>query len=150
MRLLRGSVAGPSINDRTVAKEYFAINRDRLQFAWSNDKGEAVQNEYVFPNFEIGFVPNSKTVDQWADMLESFDKGDVLSALVSLGGRHLTEPQRHFAREPEGRKDAELFQRLIAGPRIREPIERQSDSPNEWVGQTALLAARGPRERWIQ
>jgi len=139
------------INGRNVAKEYYAINNDRLQFVrMESDKGEAVQNEYVYPNFEIGIVPDAHTADQWAGMLESNDNSDVLSALVFLGGRHLTEPQRRFPNEPQESKDAELFQRLMASARIQGLIDRLSGSPNEWVRQAALLAARGPRERLLQ
>jgi hypothetical protein len=139
------------INGRNVAKEYFAIGDDRLQFVrMENDKGEAVQNEYVFPNCEIGVVPNASTVEQWANMLESQDKANVLSALMFLGGRHITEPQRHFATEPQESKYAALFQELVRSPRVRELIERLSNSENTWVKQAALLAARGPRERLLQ
>lgn len=139
------------INGRNVAKEYFAINHDRLQFVrMEDDKGEAVQNEYVFPNFEIGSHPDANTVDQWAAMLESSDMADVLSALVFLGGRHIAEPQRHFAPEPQESGYAQLFQRLIANARIRGLIDRLCDSPNEWVRQAAVLAARRPRERLLR
>jgi hypothetical protein len=139
------------INGRNVAREYFAISNDRLQFVrMENDKGEAAQNEYVYPNLEIGVVPDASTMDQWAKMLESKDKADVLSALVFLGGRHITEPQRRFVSEPQESKYAELFRQLVGNPRIRELIERLSNSDSEWVRQAALLAARGPRERLIQ
>jgi hypothetical protein len=40
----------PLINGRNLAREYFAIGNDGLQVVrMENDKGEAVQNEYVFP-----------------------------------------------------------------------------------------------------
>lgn len=139
------------INGRDVANEYFAITRDRLQFVrMENNKGEAVQNEYVFPNFEIGIAPSAKTVDEWAGMLESAEKADVLSALVFLGGRHITEPRRHFASEPAESKYAGLFRQVVGSPRIHEQIARLSHSNNDWVRQSALLAARGPLERLLQ
>lgn len=34
-----------------------------------SDKGEAVQDEYAFPDFEIGFVPDANTVVQWDSIL---------------------------------------------------------------------------------
>jgi hypothetical protein len=139
------------INGRNVAKEYFAVGGDRLRFVrMENDEGEAVQNEYVYPNFEIGIVPAGNTEEEWASMLESVDKADVLSALVFLGGRHITEPQRHFASEPAESKYAGLFRQLIGSPRIRELIARLRHSENEWVRQAALLALRGPRDRLLQ
>jgi len=139
------------INGRNIAKEYFAIGNDGLRFVrMENDKGEAVQNEYVFPNYEIGVVPDASTVEQWASMLESKDKASVLSALMFLGGRHITEPQRYFVSEPQESKYAALFQKLIGSPRVRELIERLSNSENTWVRQAALFAARGPRERLLQ
>jgi hypothetical protein len=141
----------PVINGRNIAKQYFAIGNDRLQFVrMENDKGELIQNEYVFPNYEIGVVPDAKTVDQWASLLESNDTADVLSALVFLGGRHLTEAQRNFPSEPQGSKYAELFQYLIGSTPIRERIERLTNSANGWVRQAAMLAARGPRDRLLQ
>jgi hypothetical protein len=138
------------INGPNVEKEYFAIGNDRLQFVrMENDKGEAVQNEYIFPDLEIGFVPDANTVEQWAGMLESTDKADVLSALVFLGGRHLCEPRRLFD-EPRESKYKRLFQQLIDNPRIRELIGSLSNSDNEWIRRAALLAARGPRERLLE
>jgi hypothetical protein len=139
------------INGRNVAKEYFAINGDRLRFIrMENDKGEAVQNEYVFPNVEIGIVPAGSTEDEWIGMLQSSDKTEVLSALLFLGGRHITESKRHFAPEPAESKYAGLFQQLVGSPRIHELIVGLSSSDNEWIRQAALLAARGPRERLLQ
>jgi hypothetical protein len=139
------------INGRNVAKEYFAVGDDRLRFVrMENDKGEAVQNEYVFPNFEIGIVPAGNTAEEWASLLDSADKADVLSALVFLGGRHITEPQRHFAPEPAESKYAGLFQQLVGSPHIREMVARLSHSDSEWVRQAALLAVREPRERLLQ
>ena len=139
------------INGRNVAKEYFALSGDRLRFVrMENDKGEAVQNEYVFPNFEIGIVPTGETEEEWIDMLRSADKPNVLSALVFLGGRHIIEAQRRFAPEPAESKYASLFQKLISDARIRELIAGLSDSENEWIRQAAQLASRGPRERLLQ
>jgi hypothetical protein len=115
-----------------------------------NDKGEAVQNEYLFPNFEIGIVPTGEMEEEWIDMLRSADKARVLSALVFLGGRHLTEAQRRFAPEPAESKYASLFQKLISDARIRELIGGLSDSENEWIRQAVRFASRGPRERLLQ
>lgn len=139
------------INGRNVAKEYFTLSGDRLRFVrMENDKGEAVQNEYVFPNFEIGIVPTGETEQEWIDMLRSADKPNVLSALVFLGGRHITEAQRRFVAEPAESKYGTLFQKLISNARIRELIAGLSDSENQWIRQAAQLASRGPRERRLQ
>jgi hypothetical protein len=141
----------PFINGRDVAKEIFAIRNDRLQFVRMEDAaGEAVQNDYVYPNWEIGMVPNARTVDEWAVMLESKDKSEVLSALTFLGGRHVTEPQRRFAPEPQEGKYGPLFQQVIEDQRIRLIIDRLSKSDNEWIRQAAVLAARAPRERLLR
>ena len=139
------------INGRNVAKEYFAISADRLQFIRvENDKGEAVQNEYVFPNFEIGDVPPVDTEGEWIAMLRSAEKADILSALVFLGGRHVAEAQRHFVPEPKESKYANLFQQLISSPHIRELITHLTTSRNEWIKQAAVLADRGPADRFLQ
>jgi hypothetical protein len=136
------------INGRDVASEYFGLGDDRLRLVrLENHKGEAVQNEYVYPDSEIGLAPSATTVEEWAGMLESGDKAVVLSALTFLGGRHLTEPSRHFASEPQESKNADEFQKLIGSPRIRELIEDLTKSGNAWIRQAAVLAARGPRER---
>jgi hypothetical protein len=135
-------------NGRNVAKEYFAISSDRLQFVrMENDKGEAAQNEYVFPNHEIGFVPAGHSEDEWVEMLKSADKATILSALVFLGGRHITEPKRPFAAES---KYAGLFQQLVGSPRIHDLIVGMSRSNDEWVRQAAMLAVRGPRDRLLE
>jgi hypothetical protein len=101
------------VNRRDVAREYFGLSDDRLRLVRiENQKGEAVQNEYVFPDSEIGLVPDATTVEEWAGMLESGDNAVVLSALTFLGGRHLTEPSRQFASEPQESKYADVFQKL--------------------------------------
>jgi hypothetical protein len=142
---------GRFINGRDVAKEYFALGNDRLRLVrMENEKGEAVQNEYVFPNYEIGIIPAGETEGEWANMLGSADKAEVLSALVFLGGRHVTEAERHFAPGPAESKYGGLFQQLLSSPRIRELIERLSHSDNEWVREEASLAMRGPRERSLR
>ena len=136
---------------RNVAKEYFALSNDQLHFVrMENDKGEAIQNEYVYPNFEIGIVPDASTEDQWASILESKDKAVVLSALVFLGGRHLTEPERRFTDNTRASKYAGLFQQLLSSPRIRGLVQGLANSENEWIKQAAKLAARGSRERLFE
>jgi hypothetical protein len=134
----------PVINGRNITKEYFALNNDRLRFIrMENDKGDLVQNEYVFPNYEIGVVPDAHTIEQWSALLESKDKSDVLSALIFLGGKHIDEPERRLLPGPHESKYVGLFRELIGSARIRELIERLRKSDNEWVRQAAILAAHG-------
>jgi hypothetical protein len=138
----------PFINGLNVAKEYFAISGDRLRLVrMENDNGVLVQNEYAFPVYEIGLVPHAKSVDEWAGLLESKDKADVLSALVFLGGRHIDGPGPDLGARSNY---APLFQQLLSNPRIREIIERFGNSDDDWIKQGAGLAARGPRERLLR
>jgi len=142
---------GPVINGQNVAKEYFAANDDRLLLVrLENDRGELVQNEFVFPNYEIGLAPTALTLDEWVRLLESKDDADVLSALTFLGGRHIDGRDRKFGPGPHESKYAELFQQLEGSPRVRDLIERLSKSENEWIKQAAALALRGPRDRLFQ
>jgi hypothetical protein len=137
-----------AINGLNIAKEYFAISGDRLRLVrMENDKGALVQNEYVLPVYEVGLVPDAKTVDEWAGLLESKDKADVLSALVFLGGRHIDGPGPDFGVRPMQSKYAPLFLQLLGSPRIREIIERLRNSDDDLIRQAAGLAARGPRDR---
>ena len=141
----------PVINGRNIAKEYFSIGGDRVRLVRiEDDKGALVQNEYVFPNSEIGPVPEANDVDAWAGLLESKDTADVLAALVFLGGRHITGPEQAFASEPHESQYAGLFQQLVAGARIQTDIQHLIESGNAWVKQAAVLAARPPRERPFQ
>jgi HEAT repeat protein len=89
-------------------------------------------------------IPDAHTVEQWSALLQSKDKADVLSALIFLGGMHVEKQIPPY----EG-KYVGLFRELIGSERIRELIERLSNSDNEWVRQAALLAARGAGERAI-
>lgn len=140
----------PVINGANVAKEYFSVSGDRLRLVRiENDKGRAVQNEYVFPNCEIGIVPEAKTTSQWAALLESADRTDVLSALVFLGGRHLASPERRFLKEPKESKYARLFRELAENTQVQDLIRQLEMSDNEWIRQAATLAARGPYDRPI-
>jgi hypothetical protein len=136
------------INGRDIAKEYFAIDNDQLKFVRMEDaKGDAVQNDYLFPNVEIGVVPGVTSPSQWAGLLESTHQADVLSALMFFGGKHLPDTQRTGIGGPENGMYGEVFQELLGSPRIRELIESLSHSENEWIRQAALLAARAPRDR---
>jgi hypothetical protein len=137
------------INGRDVAKEIFAIGADQLRLVRLEDSnGNAVQNEYVYPNFEIGVVPEARTAQEWTELLQSKNKSDVLSALVFLGGRHLTEDARTLVpEEPRESKYASLFQELLAKPSVHNLIAQLANSGDKWVREAALLATRGPRER---
>jgi len=136
------------INGRDIAKEYFAIGDDRLRLVRLEDStGEIRQNEYVFPNYEIGTVPSAQTIQGWTALLVSKDKSDVLSALVFLGGRHLAEDRRLLLPEPHESKYAALFQQLLSSQPVYSLIDQLSKSENVWIRDAAALAARGPRER---
>src|SRR5881394_2958000 len=75
------------INGRDIRKEYFAVGADRIRFVrMENAKGEIFQNEYIYPNYEVGLAPGAKTVAEWIALLESKRAADVLSALIFLGG----------------------------------------------------------------
>jgi len=101
----------PVINGRNIAREYFTIKDDQLRFVrLEDDKGDAVPNDCLLPNFEIGIVPTPSNDEAWITMLQSSDKAEVLSALVFLGGRHLKETQRSVvSNEPTGSKYAITF-----------------------------------------
>jgi hypothetical protein len=136
------------INGRDVAKEIFAIGGDQLRLVRLEDsKGNAIQNEYVFANAEIGIVPEAQTTQEWTDLLQSKNKSDVLSALVFLGGRHLDEDARLALPETHESKYASLFQQLLASQPVRRRIDELSKSEDVWIRDAAALAARKPRER---
>ncbi|HYL78716.1 MAG TPA: hypothetical protein VEU96_31285 [Bryobacteraceae bacterium] len=138
------------INGRNIDKEYFAFSGDQLRLIrLEDDQGEIVQNDYIYPNYEIGLVPDAKTAVEWIELLKSKNKPDVLSALVFLGGRHIVEPQRNLLPGPHDSRYAELFQHLVSTMSIRELIEVLCKSDDEWIKQAAVLAARGPRERLL-
>ena len=141
----------PAINGRNVAKQYFAIGDDRVRLVRiESNTGEAVQNEYVYPNREIGLAPEANNADQFIALLSSSDKADVLCALVYLGGRHLVESRRELLGEPRESKYAGLFREVINNPRVRTLIGRLAESDDEWVRQEAKLALREPRERFFE
>jgi hypothetical protein len=55
------------MNGRDIAKEYFAIGDDGLRLIRIESKaGGIVQNEYVYPNFEIGLPPDATSEEEWA------------------------------------------------------------------------------------
>ena len=133
---------------RNSSKEYFSIGGDRLRLVRIEDeKGHAVQNEYIFPNAEIGLVPGAKTTREWVELLESTDTTDVLSALVFLGGRHRASPERPFLNEPKESRYARLFRELTDNTRIQELIRHSKMFDNEWIKQAAALPVRGSRDR---
>lgn len=102
------------INGRNIAREYFALKYDQLRLIrLEDDSGQAIQNEYIYPNYEIGLVPDARTSFQWTAMLESTDKTEVLSALTFLGGRHLPEEWRRIPDESKESRYAAIFQELI-------------------------------------
>ncbi|MFN7923955.1 MAG: hypothetical protein U0Q16_27890 [Bryobacteraceae bacterium] len=134
-------------NGRNIAREYFAISGDDLHLIrLEDDKREAVQNDCVYPNYEIGFAPPAKTVAEFVRMLESNDKTEVLAALVFLGGRHLTDSRRLAFGYRES-VHAQTFRTVIADARIQDLIARHRRSQSQWIRQYAELAARDPSER---
>jgi hypothetical protein len=137
------------VNGRDIAREYFAVNNGQLRLARLEDtKGSLVQNDYIYPNYEIGIVPEATTAEEWTSLLESKSRAEVLSALVFLGGRHIAEKERPiFRNEPRESRYATLFEELLSNPRIHELIESLTKSEDDWVRQAASLAAREPRER---
>jgi hypothetical protein len=138
----------PVINGRDIRKEYFAINEDRVRLVRLEDSGGAVvQNEYVFPNFEIGAAPSAETVEAWTSLLQSNDRADVLSALSFLGGRHLAEQGRNLLAESKESRYAPLFQNLVTAAAIRDLISQLMNSNSPWIRDAAALAARDPRGR---
>jgi hypothetical protein len=141
----------PVINGRDIRKEYFAISEDRVRLVRLEDSGGAgVQNEYVFPNYEIGAAPPAQTVEAWTSLLQSQDRSDVLSALVFLGGRHLDEHERKLHSESRESKYAPLFQQLVTTTAIRELISQLRNSDSPWIRDAAALAARDPRGRRLR
>lgn len=131
------------VNGPNVAKEYFVIADDRVPFVRiESDWGEAVQNNYVFPIAGIGMVPKVTTADEWARLLKSSDRADVLSGFVFLGGWHFWESEQS--------KYSRLFGSLVNSPVIRGLIHQLCQSDNEWVRQEAQLAARSPGGGLIQ
>jgi hypothetical protein len=138
----------PVINGRNIRKVYFSLGNDRLRLLrMENDQGKLVQNEYVYPNFEIGIAPEAKSVEEYLALLTSENKGDILSALTFLGGRHIDESHRPSADPPTQSKYAQIFKEVLADPRIQDRIQQLRSSENEWVRQAATLASRGPTER---
>jgi hypothetical protein len=139
------------INGRNIAKEYFAISHDQLRLIrLEDDKGQGVQNEYIYPNYEIGVVPDVADVDGWIGLLESSERADALAALMFLGGRHLKEPERRFLPDPMGSKYAGLFQQLLGDARIQGLIGKFTRSNDDWIREAAMLAAHPPLGRRLQ
>ncbi len=133
------------INGYDIAKEFFALKNDQLRFVRiENSKGEAVQNEYIYPNMEIGFAPSAKTEAEWMALLESDEKCDRLVALVFLGGSHVWKTG--VLPEKKSRY-SELFLNLKSSPRIEAAIAALVKSSDPWIHQAAVLAARDPWER---
>jgi hypothetical protein len=143
--------ASPVINGRDIAKEYYSLGDDRLRLVRLEDsKGAAVQNEYVFRDYEIGLIPSGHSVEDWARLLQSKDKADVLSALVFLGGRHLDEKERMILPGAHESSYAALFEQLINAPSIHDLIVELTNSGTPWIREAAILAARDPRQRRLQ
>jgi hypothetical protein len=137
-----------SIKGRNIAREYFALKYDQLRLIrLEDDKGQAVQNEYLYPNNDIGLVPDAYSTFQWISMLESTDKSEVLSALTFLGGRFTDES---MPRSPDLAKETKytgLFEDLMENSQVRELISALTKSDHPWIRQAAVFAARAPRDR---
>ena len=139
------------INGRDIANEYSSLSNDRFHVVRLEDsKGAAVQNNYVFPNYEIGVIPSARSVEDWTRLLQSKDKSDVLSALVFLGGHHLDEKERMLLPGPHESSYAALFQQLVDSPPIHDLILELTNSDNPWIRDAAILAARDPRQRRLR
>jgi len=130
------------INGRDVAKQYFTFTKDRLRFLRMEDsKGHILSNNYEYPNHTLGVVPEAKSHEDWAELLSSNSRSDVLSALTFLGGRHLDLRRR----EPvyvENIEQARMVKELRIDKSIGKLVRLQAKSDFKWIAEAAGLAEK--------
>lgn len=125
---------------RDITREFFALKHNKLTFVrLENSGGSLVSNNYVLPNYEIGVVPDAKSVSEWIRLLQSEDKADILSALVFLSGSHTARPGIWSAGPMES-KYVEKYRELIHDPNVLRIVERLSNRGDDWIKNAATLA----------
>jgi len=134
----------PESNGRDVARQYYAVVRDRLVLVRLEDsEGRALENHYAAPNHTIGPRPPERTSQEWEEALESNDPVSILEVLVWLGGGHapaFTDPDPRIHRE--SRAEADLVHAVRTSLPVRARVAELESSPNAWVRDAALLAAK--------
>ncbi len=137
----------PGFRGRDVQKQYFAFGDERLQFLRIEDsKGNMLQNDYEYPNHTLGIVPENNTKDDWLTLLKSERRYDVLTALVFLGGKHLSPPREDPTINLEEIGQARMVHELLGDKIVGRLIREHANSECEWIVDAAILAAKNLRD----
>lgn len=130
---------GPVINGRDVAKQYFSFEGDTLRFVRMEDnKGEALKNNYHYPNHTLGTGIN-QTKEQWVTDLKSKSPTRILSALVYIGGEHMDPNRPEKDVSTESVKEAKIAESLKQDQQVKELINTYKSSKINWVRDAVKL-----------
>jgi hypothetical protein len=132
-----------SLGGADVARQYFAVLRDRLVLVRLEDgAGKGCRNHYGAPNWTIGPRPPLTSPETWEQSLASSDPVEVLRALAWIGGTHL-DPSATSRREArhEDPVEAALCIEVRNRPAVLSRIRDLAKSPTVWLKEAALLAA---------
>lgn len=136
------------INGPDIEKQYYQVLDGILVLVrLENEDGSLAQNNYLNPNKTIGPKLRSKTSQAWEESLWSSREGEILEALVWLGGKHAdpaSVPIPHLLHEDltNARLVAEVHKRL----RVHHKLEELSHSSNAWLREAAGFALKSDFE----
>jgi hypothetical protein len=131
----------PFINGRFIYRQYYRVVRDRLVLIrLEDDQGRSAANSYFYPNHTTGPKIPIRDPIEWENSLASSDPGEVLWALVWLGGAHAspTAVSQNISRE--NLEETEHFHAVWKRPAIQQKILRLKSSPNPWIAEAAGMA----------
>ena len=101
-----------------------------------------VRNDYTYPHFTAGVSIKGVAEQEWIDLLKSENPVDVLSALVFLGGKHMSPKERKIDVACEELDQAKLFERLKQSNVVNELIDKHHQSTIDWVREAAALVQK--------
>jgi hypothetical protein len=131
----------PVRNGGWVSRQYYRVQGGRLWLVRLEDPSGKIEPNFYSPlHYTIGpKVPEWKG-EEWARALASNDPGQVLGALVWLGGVHSEPTAPPPNANSESLESASLVKSVRAKPEVKRQLGLLKDSSNPWIAEAAKLA----------
>lgn len=134
----------PSINGRNIAKQFFAFHDNILYFVRAeNGTGQLIRNNYMVPNWTLGYNVSNRKKNQWLEDLKSDSMVTQLAALTYIGGVHMNPNKpSHENYHSESVEEANIAKEVRSDPSAKEIIKRLAQNESDWLREAAEIASK--------